>query len=150
MASRTQELIVSAAAALFTERGWGGTSMRDIAEAAGCSVEMVYAKIGNKAAVFGTVIDQVVVGDAEPVSPAQWDWAKIDQSPGEYLADRTGVRGDRPAVDAHRGRRDSRCVQQRDLPPAYTAQWQDTRAIRAVGGRGCRAVARPSRGVTVS
>jgi AcrR family transcriptional regulator len=62
-AQQTRSTVRAAAKELFEERGWAGTSMRDIAGAAGVSVETVYANFGSKAALLGAVMDVAVVGD---------------------------------------------------------------------------------------
>jgi AcrR family transcriptional regulator len=67
MAADTQLAVVEAAAALFAERGWSGTGMRDIARAAGVSVETVYGSGGSKAQLLLRAIDIGVVGDDAPV-----------------------------------------------------------------------------------
>ncbi len=56
-----------AAAALFAERGWAATGMRDVARAAGVSVETVYANFGSKGDLLQAAIDVAVVGDSAPV-----------------------------------------------------------------------------------
>jgi AcrR family transcriptional regulator len=66
-AAETRATILDAAARLFVERGWAGTSMRDIAREAGCAVETVYSSIGNKREVLKIVLDVAVVGDDEPI-----------------------------------------------------------------------------------
>ncbi|MFC8042498.1 TetR/AcrR family transcriptional regulator [Nocardia sp. NPDC057353] len=59
--------MLAAATRLFVERGWAGTSMRDVARAAGCSVETVYASVGAKRELLKVALDIAVVGDDEPV-----------------------------------------------------------------------------------
>ena len=71
-ARETQRHIADAARELFIERGWVTTSIRDVAERAGVSVQTIYnAFEGGKAAIFGRVMDIVVVGDDEPVALAE-------------------------------------------------------------------------------
>jgi AcrR family transcriptional regulator len=71
-ARETQRHIAEAARELFIERGWVTTSIRDVAERAGVSVQTIYnAFEGGKAAIFGRVMDIVVVGDDEPVAMAE-------------------------------------------------------------------------------
>jgi AcrR family transcriptional regulator len=71
-ARETQAHIADAARELFVERGWVATSIRDVAERAGVSVQTIYnAFEGGKAAIFGRVMDIVVVGDDEPLSMAE-------------------------------------------------------------------------------
>jgi AcrR family transcriptional regulator len=52
---------------MLAERGWVGTSMRDVAQEANVSVETIYAQIGTKADLLKTAIDWAIVGDDEPV-----------------------------------------------------------------------------------
>ena len=66
-AAETRAMVVAAAARLFGERGWAGTGMRDVARAAGVSVETVYASFRSKADLLLAAIDVAVVGDAAPV-----------------------------------------------------------------------------------
>ncbi|MFD5174524.1 TetR/AcrR family transcriptional regulator [Nocardia sp. NPDC058379] len=66
-AGETRATVLAAATRLFVERGWTGTSMRDVARAAGCAVETVYATVGTKRNLLEVVVDVAVVGDDEPV-----------------------------------------------------------------------------------
>ncbi len=66
-AAATRADVLAAAARLFGERGWAGTSIRDIARAAGVSVETVYSAVGPKGEVLRAAVDVAVVGDDEPV-----------------------------------------------------------------------------------
>jgi len=50
------ERILSHAAQLFAERGWAATSLREIAEAAGCTKPALYYHWGNKEALFTACI----------------------------------------------------------------------------------------------
>jgi AcrR family transcriptional regulator len=67
MAEETRLSVIEAATRLFAERGWSGTGMRDIANAAGVSVETVYGTAGSKAQLLVRALDVGVVGDDEPV-----------------------------------------------------------------------------------
>lgn len=67
MAARNQEAVFATAAQLFATRGWAATGMRDIAQAAGVSVETVYGAAGSKRALLLRTIDIAIVGDDEPV-----------------------------------------------------------------------------------
>lgn len=64
-AEMRQRRIVEAAAALFVEQGFAGTSIDQIAAAADVSPQTVYATYGSKAAVLSRAIDVAVVGDYE-------------------------------------------------------------------------------------
>jgi AcrR family transcriptional regulator len=67
-AEATRTAVLHEAVALFAERGWSGTGMRDVARAAGVSVETLYATFGSKTDILIAAIDVAVVGDAEPVA----------------------------------------------------------------------------------
>ena len=56
-AGRTRELIAEAARARFLEKGWSGTSVRSVAEAAGVSEATVYSVYGSKAGLATSLID---------------------------------------------------------------------------------------------
>ena len=69
-AAQTREAILAAATELFSTHGWAGTAMRDIADAAGVSVETVYSSQGSKIALLLAAVDVAVVGDDEDVGLA--------------------------------------------------------------------------------
>jgi len=56
-AARTKQAILEAAADRFTSEGYGRTTVRKIAEAAGVAVDTVYATFGSKARVLTGLID---------------------------------------------------------------------------------------------
>jgi len=66
-AAETRAAVLAAAVALFAEKGWAATGMRDVAAAAGVSVETVYANFGSKADLLMAAMDVAVAGDALPV-----------------------------------------------------------------------------------
>jgi AcrR family transcriptional regulator len=70
-AQQTRTAVLAACRALFAERGWAATAVRDIATAAGVSVETVYATLGGKVALLTAALDGAVVGDDEPVPLAE-------------------------------------------------------------------------------
>lgn len=67
-AERTRQDIVDAAHALFVERGYVGTTMTAIAEAAEVAVETIYRGFGSKAALFEAVVEAAVAGGAQRAS----------------------------------------------------------------------------------
>lgn len=62
-ADDTRALIVVAARDLFIERGYGTTTIADIALAAGVSVETIYAAFRNKATLLHKAWDITIGGD---------------------------------------------------------------------------------------
>ena len=64
-AAATRLRVIGAATALFSDRGWTGTSIRRVARAAGVAVETVYASVGGKLDLLAAAVDVGVAGDAE-------------------------------------------------------------------------------------
>jgi AcrR family transcriptional regulator len=58
-AADTRRRIATAARELFTERGFTGTTVADIAGRAGVSVHTVYATFGSKGAIVRALLDQL-------------------------------------------------------------------------------------------
>jgi AcrR family transcriptional regulator len=65
--ARTQARIVAAARDLFLEQGYVKTTLAEVAERAGLAARTVYVRFGTKAALFRRVVDEALVGDAEPI-----------------------------------------------------------------------------------
>jgi AcrR family transcriptional regulator len=70
-ARQTRRRIVGAARGLFESRGYAGTTIDAVAEAAGVSRRTVFLSVGSKAELLKTAWDWAVVGDDEPVPMAQ-------------------------------------------------------------------------------
>ena len=70
-AEANRERIIDAALGLFVQRGYAGTSVADIAAAAGVSVPTVFSRFGSKVTLFKECVDTATVGDAQPVPLAQ-------------------------------------------------------------------------------
>ena len=64
-----QRRVVDAAGELFLQRGYGATTIGDIAEAADVSVPSVYAAFESKAGILARVVEMAISGDeaAPPV-----------------------------------------------------------------------------------
>ncbi len=62
-ARQNRQAVLDAALALFVARGYAGTTMAAVAEAADVSVETVYKAFTNKAGLVKAVFDVAVVGD---------------------------------------------------------------------------------------
>lgn len=73
-ARRTRQAVVTAAAELFVAHGYAGTSLADVAAAAGVARPTVFAAFGSKAALLRQVLDEALAGDDEPVPVAQRPW----------------------------------------------------------------------------
>jgi AcrR family transcriptional regulator len=67
-AAQTRERILETADRLFRERGWEGSSIAAIADAAGVSQETDYARFRSKRALLGELVERAVRGaDRRPV-----------------------------------------------------------------------------------
>jgi len=73
-ASATRLRITKAAYTLFCDRGYAGTTMSDIAEAAGVAVQTVYFTFHTKSELLSRAYDFAVLGDGEPVPPDKTAW----------------------------------------------------------------------------
>lgn len=90
-ARRTRRAIVVAAGQLFEQHGYGGTSLSEVAEAAGVARPTVTAAFGSKSALLREVVNEALAGDDEPVPVADrpwfrpvWDAQTHDQLLGAY------------------------------------------------------------------
>ena len=75
-ARATRLRITKTAYALFCDRGYAGTTMSDIADAAGVAVQTVYFTFHTKSELLSRAYDFAVLGDGEPVPPDQTAWYK--------------------------------------------------------------------------
>ncbi len=66
-AAETRSAIVRTARDLFVERGYGNTTVQDIARTVGVSVETIYASVGRKPALLHQAWDITVGGDDQDV-----------------------------------------------------------------------------------
>ena len=67
---RTEAALVTAAGELFIEQGYVATTLAQVARRAGVAPRTVYVRFGTKVALFRRVVDEALVGDAEPVDVA--------------------------------------------------------------------------------
>ncbi len=63
-AEHTRASILRAAQAIFESRGWAGTTMRLVSDAAGVSLQSVEAIFGTKSALLQATVDFAIRGDA--------------------------------------------------------------------------------------
>jgi AcrR family transcriptional regulator len=73
-ARATRLRITKAAYTLFCERGYVGTTMTDIAGAAGVAVQTVYFTFHTKSELLSRAYDFAVLGEADPLPPQQQPW----------------------------------------------------------------------------
>jgi AcrR family transcriptional regulator len=75
-AARTREDVLNAALALFTSQGYAATTGRDIAAAAGVSLDTVYASVGRKPQVMVLLMERAISGTTEAVPAEQRDYVR--------------------------------------------------------------------------
>lgn len=67
-ARETRRRIRAAAEQLFLAQGWSGTSIDDVAKAAGVARQTVFSAFGSKAGLLKEVCDVALAGDDAPLS----------------------------------------------------------------------------------
>jgi AcrR family transcriptional regulator len=73
-ARQTRQRILDAASELFVSQGYGATTLQQIADRAGVSVQLIYFSFGNKRSVLKEVVDVSIAGDDEPVATMDRPW----------------------------------------------------------------------------
>ncbi|GAB2689907.1 TetR/AcrR family transcriptional regulator [Nocardia thraciensis] len=99
-ARQTRRRILDAAAELFVRDGYGATTLQDIADRAGVSVQSVYFVFGNKRALLKELVRATVAGDDESTAVREQEWfdnALTAATARDLL--RTAVRGGRLILD---------------------------------------------------
>jgi AcrR family transcriptional regulator len=93
-ARATRLRITRAAYSLFCERGYSGTTMADVAEAAGVAVQTVYFVFHTKSELLSRTYDFAVLGEGEPLPPEMQPWyAQMTAEPNVIDALRHAVSG---------------------------------------------------------
>ncbi len=134
-AKATRLRVIDAATRLFVERGYGATSIDEIAEAAGVGRATVFTSVGGKASLLRVAYDVALVGDDEPIPMPQRPWARpvrVATSQTERIeryADVIALVAGRLAqiYEAFRGAASS--------DPEVREQWNQILAERRIGAR---------------
>lgn len=66
--------MLDAARELFVQRGYGATTLQEIADEAGVAVQTIYFTFGNKRALLKELADVAIAGDHEPVATMDRPW----------------------------------------------------------------------------
>jgi AcrR family transcriptional regulator len=72
-ADQTRQRVLAAASTLFLTRGYAGTTVKGVAEAAGVSPDTIYASLGGKKGLLESVWAMAVTGPNDPDRRAQQD-----------------------------------------------------------------------------
>lgn len=73
-AAGTRRSVLRAARGLFTERGYAGTTVAQVARRAGVSVDTLYASVGRKPQLLLAVHDMVLGSADEPIAAEERDY----------------------------------------------------------------------------
>ena len=134
-ARRTRQAVVTAAAELFTTRGYAATSLADVALAAGVARPTVFAAFGSKPALLARVLDEAISGDDEPVAVRDRPWFR----PVWGAADPAAVLDAYAAVCALIARRAEAVFEAvrraADAAPEVAELWQRVLDNRVAGAR---------------
>jgi AcrR family transcriptional regulator len=75
-AAATRLSVLAAARDLLQDKGYGATTVADVARLAGVSVDTVYASVGRKPELVLAVVDMVLGGADEPVPAEDRDYVQ--------------------------------------------------------------------------
>ena len=64
-AEATRRRIIAAASACFSESGWSGTTLAQIAERAGVTPQAVHLSVGSKPSLLMAALGQAIAGGAD-------------------------------------------------------------------------------------
>ncbi len=91
---RTREKILAAAKALFTERGYEGATIRDIASGAGMSTGAVFASFTDKSDLFTEIVraenealHETLMSAVEGLTPKEALFAMVDAAAERHLGE---------------------------------------------------------------
>ncbi len=127
MALQTRRDILQAARRLFAERGYGATSVKDIADQAGVAVQTIYARLGSKRGMLDRAVDlideEAGVGENAAAVPTASTPADVLRSLGPAHPNRPGTLRRHHRRPDHRrsGRTRSRPSRRRRSTPPPTA-----------------------------
>ena len=71
---QTRRRILQAAYELFTDQGYGATTLQDVADRAGVAVQTIYFAFGNKPSLLKELVDVTIAGDEETIPTMQRAW----------------------------------------------------------------------------
>ncbi|MCO5994448.1 TetR/AcrR family transcriptional regulator [Actinoallomurus rhizosphaericola] len=66
--------MLEAARELFVQRGYGATTLQEIADRAGVSVQTIYFTFGNKRVLLKELVDGSIAGDEEAIATMDRPW----------------------------------------------------------------------------
>lgn len=76
-AARTRTAVLAAARDLFVSQGYGGTTVRQVADAAGVHLDTLYATVGRKPEILLALVESALSGGSEPVPAEERDYVRL-------------------------------------------------------------------------
>ncbi|WP_020576274.1 TetR/AcrR family transcriptional regulator [Actinopolymorpha alba] len=96
-AKQTRTRMLDAARELFVQRGYGATTLQEIADKAGVAVQTIYFTFGNKRVLFKELADVAIAGDPEPIATMDRPWFReavaAESADGQLRLHVKGTRG---------------------------------------------------------
>ncbi|TYB57156.1 TetR/AcrR family transcriptional regulator [Nonomuraea sp. PA05] len=80
--AETRRRLLSAAGELFVARGYGATTLQEVADRAGVAVQTVYFVFGNKRRLLKELVDVTIAGDDLPVATLDRPWFREAMAAG--------------------------------------------------------------------
>ncbi len=75
-AEATRQAILTASRAIFTEKGYAGTTMPAIAQSAGIALDTVYASVGKKPELFALLVETAISGTDVAIPAEERDYVR--------------------------------------------------------------------------
>jgi AcrR family transcriptional regulator len=92
--------MLAAAGELFVERGYGATTLQDVATRAGVAVQTIYYTFGKKRTLLKELVDVTIAGDLEPVATMDRPWFRDALAARTAAAQlRAQIRGSRQVLE---------------------------------------------------
>ncbi|QNP66162.1 TetR/AcrR family transcriptional regulator [Streptomyces genisteinicus] len=99
-ARETRRRIIDAAGELFVAKGYGATTLQEIADRAGVAVQTIYFAFRNKPSLLKELVDVAIAGDDDPVPTMERPWfAEVTEAPTADAALSALVRGSRGTLE---------------------------------------------------
>jgi AcrR family transcriptional regulator len=130
-AAQTRRRVLQAAAAAFTERGWAGTTIADVARAVGITPQAVHLSVGAKPALLIGAVQHAVAGDQPELPLIEREPFSHAYAPDADLAQRAAAFATGTSeVYERAGRLFLVLAQTATLDPDLAALWEHARTAR--------------------
>jgi AcrR family transcriptional regulator len=130
-AAETRRRVLQAAVEAFTASGWAGTTLADVARAAGVTPQAVHLSVGAKPELLIAAVGHAVAGDTADVPLMEREPFRTALADGVGLAERAdAVAAGSRAVYERAGQLFLVLAQAAPIHPAVARLWESARAAR--------------------